>query len=49
MGEADQYYTENHHEAIISRELWDKANEILNKRKGSHSRSNGKRDKYSSH
>ncbi len=47
MGEADQYYTENHHEAIISRELWDKANEILNKRKGSHSRSNGKRDKYS--
>ena len=47
MGEADQYYTENHHEAIVSRELWDKANEILNKRKGSHSRSNGKRDKYS--
>lgn len=47
MGEADQYYTENHHEAIVSRELWDRANEILNKRKGSHSRSNGKRDKYS--
>lgn len=47
MGEADQYYTENHHEAIVSRELWDKANEILNKRKGSHSRGDGKRDKYS--
>ncbi len=47
MGEADQYYTENHHEPIVSRELWDRANEILNKRKGSHSRSNGKRDKYS--
>ena len=47
MGEADQYYTENHHEPIVSRELWDKANEILNKRRGSHSKSNGKRDKYS--
>lgn len=47
MGESDQYYTENHHEAIVSREVWDKANDILNKRKGSHSRSNGKRDKYS--
>ena len=47
MGEADQYYTENHHEAIVSRELWDKANDILNKRKGSHSRGNGKREKYS--
>lgn len=47
MGEADQYYTENHHEAIVSRELWDRANEILNKRKGSHSRGNGKREKYS--
>ena len=47
MGEADQYYTENHHEAIVSRELWDRANEILNKRKGSHSRGDGKREKYS--
>ena len=47
MGEADQYYTENHHEAIVSRELWDKTNDILNKRRGSHTRSNGKRDKYS--
>ena len=47
MGEADQYYTENHHEPIVSKELWEKANEILNKRKGSHSRGNGKREKYS--
>jgi len=47
MGEADQYYTENHHEAIVSEEVWNKANEILAKRKGSHSRGNGKRDKYS--
>ena len=47
LGEADQYYTENHHEPIVTREVWNKANEILNKRKGSHSRSNGKRDKFS--
>lgn len=47
LGEADQYYTENHHEPIVTREVWDKANEILNKRKGSHSRSNEKRDKFS--
>ena len=31
----------------MSRELWDKTNDILNKRRGSHTRSNGKRDKYS--
>ena len=47
LGEADQYYTENHHEPIVTREVWDKANEILNKRKGSHLRSDGKRDKFS--
>lgn len=47
MGEVDQYYIENHHEAIVSREVWDKANEILDRRKGSHSRGSGKRDKYS--
>lgn len=47
MGEADQYYTPDHHEPIVSRELWDKANGILNKRKGAHRRGNGKREKYS--
>lgn len=47
MGEVDKYYIDNHHEAIVSRELWDEANEILKKRTGSHLRSNGKRDKYS--
>ena len=41
MGEADQYYTENHHEAIISKELFDKAQKILNTRSGS--REKGKR------
>lgn len=32
-GEYDQMYIENHHEPIVSRELWEKANEILNKRR----------------
>ena len=31
-GEADQFYMENHHQAIVSREEWDKANELLKKR-----------------
>lgn len=47
MGEANQYYTENHHEAIVSRELWDKANEILDRRRKPRTNGNGKRDKYS--
>ncbi len=49
MGEADQYYVENHHEPIVSRELFEQAQEVLNRRKGSHSRANssGKREKYS--
>ena len=29
-GEKEQYFTSNHHEPIISRELWDKCQEILN-------------------
>ena len=47
MGESNQYYVENHHEAIVSKEVWERANEILNKRKGSNSKSDGKREKYS--
>lgn len=49
LGEADQYYIENHHEPIISRELFEQAQQILQKRTVSHSRANGngKRDKYS--
>lgn len=31
-GEYDQYYIENHHEAIISKELFEKANSILTRR-----------------
>lgn len=41
MGEVDQYYTEDHHEAIISRELFDKAQKILATRRGT--REKGKR------
>lgn len=49
QGEEDQYYTENHHEPIISRELFEKAQEILNRRTGSHlsSSKKGKREKFS--
>lgn len=28
MGEEEQYYLKNHHEAIVSEEIWDKAKEI---------------------
>jgi site-specific DNA recombinase len=30
-GEAEQYYIADHHDAIVSRELWDKAQELLEK------------------
>lgn len=45
MGEVDQYYTTNHHDAIISREKFDKAQEIRMKRNGS--RNCGRQEKYS--
>lgn len=32
MGEEDQFYIRNHHEPIISEEVFDKAQEILNRR-----------------
>ena len=31
-GEKDKYYIKDHHEAIISRDIWDKAQEIASKR-----------------
>lgn len=31
-GEKDKYYTKNHHIPIIEREVWEKANELLDKR-----------------
>ena len=30
-GEAEQYYIADHHDAIVSRDLWDKAQDFLNK------------------
>ena len=30
-GEAEQYYIADHHDAIVSRDLWNKAQELLNK------------------
>ena len=47
FGEADQYYIENHHEPIVSRELFEQAQEILNKRRSSNTNADGKRNKFS--
>lgn len=40
-GEAEKYYMKNHHDAIISRDVWDKSQEELRKRSGR--RANGRR------
>lgn len=45
FGEAKKYYIENHHEPIISREQFDKAQEILSKR--SKNFNQGRGNKYS--
>ena len=47
MGEREQYYVENHHEPIISREDFNKAQEILKKRRGKRNKVTGTRTKYS--
>ena len=50
LGEEDQFYIKNHHEPIISEEMFDKAQEILKRRGKSHSAlhqvSAGKREKF---
>lgn len=47
-GEEDQFYVRNHHEPIISEEVFDKAQDILHKRGESRRRgSKGKREKFS--
>lgn len=46
MGEVDQYYLKDHHEAIISRELFEQVQEILKKRGKSRSNSRLKTDEY---
>ena len=33
MGEQDKYYMENHHESIISEEIWNKAQELMQTRR----------------
>lgn len=45
MGEEDQYYIKDHHEPIISREVFDKAQEILQRRR--RSPATGERQKLS--
>lgn len=45
-GEKEQYFTSNHHEAIVSRELWNKCQEILEKR-SKIVKHDGNRDKFS--
>ena len=45
-GEFDMYYTENHHEGIINREIWDKCQEIANRRSGKYT-ADGKPEKFS--
>ena len=45
-GEKEQYFTSNHHEPIISRELWNKCQEILTIR-SKIVKPNGNRDKFS--
>lgn len=45
-GEKEQYFTSNHHEAIISRKLWNKCQEILEKR-SKIVKPDGNRDKFS--
>lgn len=48
MGESASAYVENHHPPIVSREIWEKANEIRSKRAFSRKRaSDGKFTKYS--
>lgn len=48
FGEEDQYYIRNHHEAIISEEVFEKAQKILKRRAKSRCLAvDGKRDKFS--
>lgn len=47
MGEEDQFYIRHHHEPIISEEVFEKAQRILNKRNSARTIGVGKREKYS--
>ncbi|ETP71160.1 site-specific recombinase, DNA invertase Pin, partial [Lachnospiraceae bacterium JC7] len=46
LGESDKYLLKDHHEAIVSREVFEKAQEILLKRGKCHSNSRLKKDEY---
>lgn len=46
LGESDKYLLKNHHEAIVSREVYDKAQEILAKRGKCHSNARLKKNEY---
>ena len=47
MGEENQYYIQDHHEAIVSREVWDKAEEIrLMRAKPKLMQTTGNRERY---
>ena len=48
LGEEDRFYIRNHHEPIISAEMFDKAQEIRNRRNGGRKTASlGKREKFS--
>lgn len=46
LGESDKYLMKDHHEAIVSREVFDKAQEILAKRGKCHSNARLRKDEY---
>ena len=46
MGEEDKFYIENHHEPIVSPEIWERAQEILHRRSKPRILPNGKREVY---
>ena len=47
MGEEEQYYIRDHHEAIVSREVWDEAERIRLKRaKNKVVETTGNRERY---
>ena len=47
FGEEEQYYVHDHHEPIVSREVWEQAKEIrLSRNHPSDTKADGKREKY---
>ena len=46
LGEVDQYFMKNHHEPIISEEMWEQAQAILQKRSANHSNAKMDPTKY---